>query len=199
MTALEKNTGESVKVFTDGSCLGNPGPGGWGAVLIYRGKRRELSGGEPLTTNNRMELTAAVRALNCLTRPCLVELTTDSQYVRLGITEWIVKWKRRKWQRKGGVVKNADLWRELDAATARHRVVWKWIKGHSGHSENEAADALAVAAAKAQPTSLEAVKKSHDSQVKAISGMALQKAFSGLENPSPILRYGLQKKESEEQ
>lgn len=131
-------------MFTDGACRGNPGPGGWGVVLRYKGKEKELYGGEAHTTNNRMELTAAIRGLESLTRPCRVALTTDSQYVRLGITEWMDNWKRRGWKTAAKKpVKNVDLWQRLDQAAAPHEVEWHWIKGHSGHAENERADALA--------------------------------------------------------
>jgi ribonuclease HI len=133
-----------VEIFTDGACSGNPGPGGWGAVLRYRGRERELAGGEPQTTNNRMELMAAIQALETLKRPCQVRLHTDSQYLRTGITAWIHQWKRNGWRtadRKP--VKNADLWQRLDAAIARHEIEWLWVRGHAGHPENERADALA--------------------------------------------------------
>ena len=133
-----------VEVFTDGACKGNPGPGGWGAILRAKGKERELKGAEPLTTNNRMELTAAIEALNALKRPCSVQLTTDSVYVRDGITKWVHGWQRNGWRtadRKP--VKNADLWQALIAAAAPHRVEWHWVKGHNGHAENERADELA--------------------------------------------------------
>lgn len=137
-----------VEIFTDGACKGNPGPGGWGAVIRARAREKELSGGEPLTTNNRMELIAAIRALEALKRPCRVTLTTDSNYVRDGITRWIHGWQRNGWRtadRK--LVKNAELWQELVAATARHRIEWHWVRGHTGHPENERADRLACAAA----------------------------------------------------
>lgn len=138
-----------VRIFTDGACSGNPGPGGWGALLQYGGKERELSGGEPHTTNNRMELMAAIASLEALTRRCTVELYTDSEYVRRGITEWIHAWRRRGWQTAARKpVKNADLWRRLDTAASGHDVDWHWVKGHSGHPENERADALARGAAK---------------------------------------------------
>lgn len=133
-----------VEVFTDGACKGNPGPGGWGAILRAKGKERELMGAETLTTNNRMELTAAIEALKALKRPCSVRLTTDSVYVRDGITKWVHGWQRNGWRtadRKP--VKNAELWQALVAAAAPHRVEWHWVKGHSGHAENERADALA--------------------------------------------------------
>ncbi len=133
-----------VVIYTDGACRGNPGPGGWGAILISGANEREIWGGEPATTNNRMELTAAIEALNALTRPCNVELHTDSQYDRRGITEWLSNWKGRGWRTMSkGAVKNEDLWRALDDARARHQVAWHWVKGHSGHVLNDRADALA--------------------------------------------------------
>lgn len=138
---------EPVTIYTDGACSGNPGPGGWGALLIFGATEKELSGGETLTTNNRMELTAAIMALEALTRPCAVDLHTDSQYVRNGITQWLSGWKARGWRTAArDPVKNEDLWRRLDAAAARHRVNWHWVRGHSGHPENERVDALARAA-----------------------------------------------------
>ena len=139
-----KQDENAVDIFTDGACRGNPGPGGWGAVLRYRGHEKELFGGESITTNNRMELMAAIRALESLTRPCQVRLTTDSQYVMKGITEWMVNWKKRGWKTADKKpVKNVDLWQQLDQALSRHQVEWAWVKGHSGHPENERADALA--------------------------------------------------------
>jgi ribonuclease HI len=133
-----------ITIFTDGSCRGNPGPGGWGAILISGDKERELWGGEAATTNNRMELTAAIEALNALKRPCRVELHTDSQYVKNGITEWLRLWKARGWRTYSkGAVKNEDLWRRLDEAASRHEIDWRWVKGHAGHPLNERADALA--------------------------------------------------------
>ena len=133
-----------VTVYTDGACSGNPGPGGWGAILIYGAHERDLWGGDPATTNNRMELMAAIQALEALTRPCTVELHTDSQYVRQGITEWLPGWKARGWRTASKApVKNDDLWKALDAARLRHDVSWKWVKGHAGHPLNERADALA--------------------------------------------------------
>ena len=133
-----------VVIFTDGSCRGNPGPGGWGAILTSGQNERELWGGEPATTNNRMELTAAIEALNALKRPCRVELHTDSQYVKNGITQWLSLWKARGWRTMTkGAVKNEDLWRRLDDARLRHDVDWRWVKGHAGHVMNERADALA--------------------------------------------------------
>ncbi len=136
-----------VLIYTDGACSGNPGPGGWGAVLIAGGRERELSGGEPQTTNNRMELMAAIQALTALTRPCSVDLHTDSQYVRQGITEWLPGWKARGWRTADKKpVKNDDLWKALDAARLRHEVRWHWVKGHAGHPLNERADGLARAA-----------------------------------------------------
>ena len=140
-----------VEIFTDGACKGNPGPGGWGAILRSGGKERELSGGENPSTNNRMELMAAIEALNALTKPCRVSLTTDSNYVRDGITKWIHGWRRNGWKtadRKP--VKNADLWQALLDAAEPHRVEWHWVKGHAGHPENDRADALACAAAEAR-------------------------------------------------
>jgi ribonuclease HI len=133
-----------VTIFTDGSCRGNPGPGGWGAILMAGENERELWGGEAATTNNRMELTAAIEALNALKRPCRVELHTDSQYVKNGITEWLRLWKARGWRTfSKGAVKNEDLWRRLDEAARRHQIDWRWVKGHAGHPMNERADALA--------------------------------------------------------
>jgi ribonuclease HI len=135
-----------VEVFTDGACSGNPGPGGWAAILRYRGTEKELSGFEPGTTNNRMEMTAAIAALEALKRPCRVRLYSDSQYLRDGITKWINGWKRRGWLTADKQpVKNIDLWQRLDAASARHDINWIWVRGHSGHPENERADALARA------------------------------------------------------
>lgn len=136
--------GDKVHIYTDGACRGNPGPGGWGAILRYRDRERELYGAESSTTNNRMELMAAIQALEALTRPCDVTLTTDSQYLRKGITEWLPQWKRRGWKTADKQpVKNQDLWERLERAAAAHRIQWDWIKGHSGHEENERADALA--------------------------------------------------------
>ncbi len=133
-----------VHIFTDGACRGNPGPGGWGALLRYNGSEKTLKGAEADTTNNRMELTAAIVALESLTRACDVVLTTDSQYVRNGITQWLANWKRRNWKTAGRKpVKNIDLWQRLDAAASRHQVRWEWVRGHSGHPENELADQLA--------------------------------------------------------
>lgn len=133
--------------YTDGACSGNPGPGGWGALLIARDgdvvlKERELNGGEPETTNNRMELMAAISALEALEKPSRITVVTDSVYVKDGITKWIHGWKAKGWKKKGGL-KNAELWQALDAAAARHNVTWEWVKGHAGHPENERADALA--------------------------------------------------------
>lgn len=139
---------KQVQVHTDGACLGNPGPGGWAALLCWRGVERELAGGEPATTNNRMELMAAIAALEALKEPCEVVLTTDSQYVRQGITEWMPGWLRRGWKTAGGApVKNRDLWERLHAAASRHAVDWRWVKGHAGHPENERVDQLARAQA----------------------------------------------------
>jgi ribonuclease HI len=134
----------TVTIYTDGGCKGNPGPGGWGAILIYKGREREIYGGEPLTTNNRMELMAAISALEVLKRGCPVDLHTDSQYLRNGITEWIAGWKAKGWKTaQNKPVKNVDLWQRLDAARQRHKVNWHWVRGHAGHPENERADGLA--------------------------------------------------------
>ena len=139
---------KEVEIHTDGSCLGNPGPGGWAVVLRYQGRERELSGGEADTTNNRMELMAAIAALESLREPCTVVLHTDSQYVRQGILEWMAAWIRRGWKTAGGApVKNRDLWERLHAAAARHHVDWRWVKGHSGDPGNERVDQLARAQA----------------------------------------------------
>ena len=147
---------KAVDVHTDGACLGNPGPGGWAALLRYRGKERELSGGEALTTNNRMELMAAIVALETLSEACGITLHTDSQYVRQGITEWLPGWVRRNWKTSGGdPVKNRDLWERLHAACARHRIDWRWVKGHSGDPDNERVDQLARAAATGYKNAIE--------------------------------------------
>ena len=134
---------DAVVIYTDGGCVPNPGVGGWAAVLLYKDSRKELSGGEMQSTNNRMELTAAITALESLKRPCKVILYTDSQYVRNGITEWLPGWRKRNWRRKGGAVLNVDLWRRLDAAASQHSVEWRWVRGHAGNPENERCDALA--------------------------------------------------------
>ncbi len=140
---------EVVDIYTDGACSGNPGPGGWGAVLSFRTRERELSGGEPETTNNRMELMAAIRALEALKRPVRARVHTDSEYLQKGITEWIHAWKARGWKTAAKKpVKNKDLWQRLDLALGRHEVAWHWIKGHAGHPGNEHADALARAGMK---------------------------------------------------
>jgi ribonuclease HI len=136
-----------VTIYTDGACSGNPGPGGWGALLRFGSKEKELSGGEKETTNNRMELTAALEALKALTRPCQVEFYTDSEYLRKGITEWMANWKRKGWKTAGKKpVKNQDLWQELDAAIQEHQINWHWVRGHAGQRENERVDRLARAA-----------------------------------------------------
>jgi ribonuclease HI len=135
---------KTVEAFTDGACSGNPGPGGWGALLRYNGNERELCGGEEETTNNRMELLAAIEALSALKHPCHVRLTTDSTYVKDGITKWLENWKRNGWKTAAKKpVKNQDLWIRLDEQSSRHRIEWCWVKGHSGHPENERADTLA--------------------------------------------------------
>lgn len=141
------NPSRSVTIYTDGACSGNPGPGGWGALLIYGDKEKEISGGEAQTTNNRMEMMAAIRALEALKDPCTVDLYTDSTYVRSGIMEWIHGWKKKGWKTADKKpVKNVDLWQELDAQAARHKVTWHWVKGHSGDPHNDRVDALAVTA-----------------------------------------------------
>jgi len=141
---LSEQASPAVEAFTDGACRGNPGPGGWGVLLRYDRHERELYGGEPETTNNRMELTAAIRALEALDRPCRVVLTTDSEYLRRGITEWMAAWKRRGWRTAARKpVQNQDLWRRLDELVNEHEVAWQWVRGHAGHDENERADALA--------------------------------------------------------
>ena len=133
-----------VVIHTDGACSGNPGPGGWGAILDYNGHRKELKGGEALTTNNRMELQAAISALESLKRPCTIEMHVDSQYVKDGISKWIHGWKRNGWKTADKKpVKNVELWQALDAAIQRHQISWHWVKGHDGHPENERADELA--------------------------------------------------------
>jgi ribonuclease HI len=137
-------TADTIYIYSDGACKGNPGPGGWGALLVSSGHRKEISGGEPNTTNNRMEMTAVIRALESLKRPSTVEVHTDSQYVQKGISEWMPGWKRRNWRTADGKpVKNQDLWLQLDALSQLHRIEWKWVRGHAGHPENERADALA--------------------------------------------------------
>lgn len=133
-----------IDIFTDGACKGNPGPGGWGALLRYKDNEKTLKGAESHTTNNRMELTAAIMALMALTRSCQVNLYTDSQYLRKGMTEWLVQWKQKGWRNsKKELVKNADLWQQLDELAGRHQITWHWVRGHSGHPENELADTLA--------------------------------------------------------
>ncbi|WP_115332522.1 ribonuclease HI [Legionella busanensis] len=134
----------TVEIFTDGACKGNPGPGGWGALLRFNGQEKKIYGGETLTTNNRMELTAAIKALQALKRPCTVELYTDSQYLRQGMTTWLMGWKKNGWRNsKKEPVKNADLWQQLDELANQHKINWHWVRGHNGHYENELADALA--------------------------------------------------------
>ena len=135
---------KEIEIHTDGACLGNPGPGGWAALLRYKGHEREVAGGEGHTTNNRMELMAAIMGLETLTEPCRIVLQTDSQYVRQGITEWMPGWVRRQWKTAGGdPVKNRDLWERLHAATGRHAIDWRWVKGHAGNPDNERVDQLA--------------------------------------------------------
>jgi ribonuclease HI len=142
------NSDKIVHIFTDGACKGNPGPGGWGAVLKYGNSVKEIKGFSSDTTNNIMELTAVIEALKSLTRPCDIIITTDSNYVKDGITEWIHQWKKKGWKTAGKKpVKNKELWQELEAETHRHKIEWKWVRGHSGHPENERADELANIAA----------------------------------------------------
>ncbi|MBP8129611.1 MAG: ribonuclease HI [Candidatus Hydrogenedentes bacterium] len=141
---------ECVIIYTDGGCQPNPGAGGWAAVLQYKGRTRELSGGEPHTTNNRMELTAVIEALAALKRSCKVVVHTDSEYVKRGVTEWLPAWKRRGWRRHGGALKNEELWRRLDDLGARHEIEWKWVPGHAGVALNERCDELASAMIAAQ-------------------------------------------------
>ena len=149
--AAASATAAQVEISTDGACLGNPGPGGWAALLRLGTRERELAGGEPHTTNNRMELMAAIVALETLTRSCRVLLRTDSQYVRQGILEWLPNWIRRGWKTSGGdAVKNQDLWQRLQAASQRHDIEWRWVKGHAGDVDNERVDALARAEAEKQ-------------------------------------------------
>ena len=150
MASTSDNASDAIQIYTDGACSGNPGPGGWGEFLRWRGHEKELSGGEPDSTNNRMELMAAIQALESLKRASVVDLHTDSTYVRDGITKWIHGWKRNGWKTSAKKpVKNEDLWKRLDAALADHQVSWHWVKGHSGHPENDRADELATAAAQA--------------------------------------------------
>ena len=145
MTKQQKE--QTVVIYTDGACSGNPGPGGWGSVLLYNGHRRELSGGEAVTTNNRMEMMAVIQALETLKRPCHVHIHTDSVYVMKGITEWIEQWKKRGWKTAAKKpVKTVELWQRLEQAIERHRADWTWVKGHSGITENERADELATGA-----------------------------------------------------
>jgi ribonuclease HI len=137
-----------VQIYTDGACDGNPGPGGWAALLRFGASEKVITGSQPSTTNNRMELTAAVQALQALNRPCQVTIYTDSQYLKRGITEWLPAWRLRGWRRKGGPLANADLWRALEAALQPHQVTWQWVRGHAGHRYNERVDWLAREAAR---------------------------------------------------
>jgi len=134
---------QNVEIYTDGGCQPNPGTGGWAAILLYGGKEKELSGAEPNTTNNRMELTAAVRALEALKRPCHVVLHTDSEYLKNGVSTWMHGWKKNGWKRKEGALKNIDLWQRLDELTSKHKIEWRWVRGHAGHDLNERCDVLA--------------------------------------------------------
>lgn len=151
-----------VEIFTDGACSGNPGPGGWAALLRYNGAQKVLSGGEPMTTNNRMEMTAAIVALEALKRPCNVVVTTDSQYMMKGITEWLKNWKKRNWMTSQNTpVKNSDLWQRLDTAASRHDVEWRWVRGHNSHEENELVDELARKAMKEFRTDQNPIRRSN--------------------------------------
>ncbi len=144
MTEMDLNKLPKIEIHTDGACSGNPGPGGWGALLRFGSTEKELSGGELLTTNNRMELLAAIEALESLNKPCQIDLYTDSQYVQKGITEWLANWIKRGWKNaKGDAIKNQDLWQRLSDATKTHKIAWHWVKGHAGHVDNERVDALA--------------------------------------------------------
>ncbi len=141
-----KSSNPEVTIYTDGGCAPNPGPGGWGALIVFGEHEKELCGGAAASTNNQMELTAAISALSALTKPCKVTLYTDSQYLRKGITEWMRDWKRRGWKTASNEpVKNRDLWEKLDALAPQHDIVWKWVKGHAGHEQNERVDRLAAA------------------------------------------------------
>ena len=139
---------DKIDIYTDGACSGNPGPGGWGAILIWNGREKEIFGGAPETTNNRMELQAVIEALALLKRHCTVTVHTDSKYVQQGMTEWLPNWKANGWRKKDGAIKNLDLWQALDAQARKHNITWAWVKGHAGHPLNERADQLAVAGAK---------------------------------------------------
>ena len=150
---MKKEKEDRVIIYTDGACDPNPGPGGWAAVLMYKDRMKEMSGYETKTTNNRMELIAAIEALNSLKRPCSATVHTDSQYLQRGITEWMARWKRRGWLRGRGKVKNLDLWQALDALTQKHDVKWQWVPGHAGHLLNERCDELAREAIKQVTTS----------------------------------------------
>lgn len=144
MWSTDGLSSSKVIIHTDGACKGNPGPGGWGATLAYGDKIKEIFGGAPETTNNRMELTAVIEALRCLTRPCAVQIVTDSQYVQKGVESWMNQWKRKNWRTSAGKpVANRDLWEELDHELSRHTVSWEWVRGHQGHAGNERADQLA--------------------------------------------------------
>jgi ribonuclease HI len=143
MTDIEQSSQSQVRIYTDGACDPNPGPGGWAALLRFGENEKTLTGSEQHTTNNRMELTAALRALEALKRPSRVEIYTDSEYLRRGITEWLPGWRARNWRRKGGELKNVDLWQALDAILSTHQVSWHWVRGHAGHRQNERVDRLA--------------------------------------------------------
>ncbi len=150
MTATPAEQNQTVVIYTDGGCEPNPGTGGWGAILMYGEHVKELSGGAHDTTNNRMEMTAAIEALSALKRPCRVRLHTDSEYVKKGVTEWMPAWKKKNWIRRGGELKNVDLWRRLDVLTGKHDIEWRWVRGHAGNAYNERCDELAAAAIERQ-------------------------------------------------
>jgi len=170
---------KKITIYTDGGCEGNPGPGGWAAVLLWNGKTKEVSGGDPATTNNRMELTAAIGGLSALKEACEIELFTDSEYLRKGITEWIQGWKAHGWKTRGKTpVKNADLWRTLDDARQGHQINWRWVKGHAGHEHNERCDVLAGEA-------IAEMRRQHRPEVlKALLGEFKRKSEAGTHSPA---------------
>jgi ribonuclease HI len=172
---------KQVIIYTDGGCEGNPGPGGWAAVLRHGERVREISGGELATTNNRMELRAAIEALQALRQPCAVEIFTDSEYLRNGITQWIRGWKTRGWITKGkNPVKNADLWRDLDSACVRHQVKWGWLKGHAGHADNERCDVLAGEA-------IQAIRRTHSASELKVALLAFKEPVEAKPQDVPML------------
>ncbi len=179
---------KTVTIHTDGGCEGNPGPGGWAAVLTYGGKTREIGGGELATTNNRMELLAAIQALEALKEPCVVELFTDSIYLRDGITKWIAGWKRKGWRTSTKqAVKNEDLWRRLDASAAPHRVAWQWLRGHVGHEFNEQCDRRA----QAEIARIKQSTPAHELKAALAAFIAARDAAALLDNPQPMMLPGV--------